>query len=310
MSLGVLCLETYYSSEPHDRSTVRGLLEVLETNSNVSVVHRHVAERDDFEWYIENYWVADPRYDVLYVASHGKGGSISDENDAKMSYQWLRNRIATKGGGRVVYLSGCETLQVSEQVLTRFTEATRAAAVAGYTKNVDWLESAAMDLIALGALAERGPGATGVWRSSPAETLQNVEREHAGFAARLGWRFHPGKDTFVTEPRRMTPDGTPEAIEALGAIATDDSVEAEGRARAINALTALAERSSLTTFTAVARDEDAPRFLRKAAIRGLGELHGKTALNSLKKLEEHFSSRSEAPLASAVRRELARRRAS
>jgi hypothetical protein len=310
MSLGVLCLETYYSSDPADRRSVRGLLEVLKENiPDLWTVHRHVANRSDFKWYMENDW-RDQRYDVLYVASHGDAGGIMDENTDKMSTQWLGNRLADSCAGRVVYLSGCGTLDVSDHVLARFTDATRATAVAGYSENVDWLESAQMDLIALGALAERGPRATGVWRSPPVETFERLHREHKGFATRLGWNYYAAKDASKGLPRRKTPDGTPEAIEALGAIAIDDSVESGARARALNALAALAERSSLATFTAVARDQDADTSLRKAAIRGLGALPGKMASNSLDKLAELFSSKeAAASLKSAVRRELDRRHA-
>jgi hypothetical protein len=310
MSLGVLCLETYYSSDPADRSTVRGLLEVLETNSDISIVHRHVADRPDFEWYMENYWGRDPRYDVLYIASHGGAGGIMDENENKMSTKWLGNRLADSCSGRVVYLSSCSTLDLSNPQLAHFVEVTRASAVAGYAKDVDWLEGAQMDLIALGALADEGPGATGVWDAPPVDTLQRLYHEHEGFAARLGWKHYSGEGASWEKPRRKTPDGTPEAIEALGAIAIDDSVESGARGRALKALAALAERSSLATFTAVARDQDADTSLRKAAIRGLGALPGKMASNSLERLEELFSSK-EAPasLKSAVRRELDKRHA-
>jgi len=110
MSLGVLCLETYYSSDPDDRRSVRGLLEVLEANvSGLWAVHRHVANKDDFEFYMMNDWVSDPRYDVLYIASHGKAGAVMDENNEYMSTRWLGNRLADSCPGRVVYLSGCGT---------------------------------------------------------------------------------------------------------------------------------------------------------------------------------------------------------
>lgn len=309
MSLGVLCLETYYSSDPDDRRSVRGLLEVLEANvSGLWAVHRHVANKDDFEFYMMNDWVSDPRYDVLYIASHGKAGAVMDENNEYMSTRWLGNRLADSCPGRVVYLSGCGTLDLSDQVLASFVEATRATAVAGYAGDVDWLESAQMDLIALGALADEGPGATGVWDSPPVETLGRIHREHEGFAARLGWKCYAGGDASWEKPRRKIPDGTPKAVKALGAIATDKSVEPKERARAINALAVLAERSSLKTFKTVADEQYADPSLRKAAIRGLGALPGKRVTNSLERLAEHFSSREESPsLQSAVRRELDRR---
>lgn len=69
MGLGILCLETYWSADREDRRSVRGLLELLEHNvPDLLAVHRHVANRSDFEWYVEHEWAVDQRYDTARTA--------------------------------------------------------------------------------------------------------------------------------------------------------------------------------------------------------------------------------------------------
>jgi hypothetical protein len=290
MGLGILCLETYWSADAADRRSVRGLLEILEHNvDDLMAVHRHVANRSDFDWYMQHDWAVDQRYDVLYVAAHGARGGLKDESEAYMSMHWIGKRLAGSCEGRVVFLAGCGTLDVSDKRLREFADGTRATAVVGYGKDVDWLESAQMDLIVLAALAKHRPGATGAWRRSPGKTLDAVHRDHVGFADRLAWGFYADDGDAWQRPRRPLADGAATAIGELSRIAIDTSVEPETRRRAVQALGALGNRGSLTTFTSIARDPRAPVRLREAAVRGLDAIPGTDAANALRRLDQRLA---------------------
>ena len=126
---------------------------MLEANVDALLaVHRHVANRADFEWYLENEW-ADQRYDVLYIAAHGDMGGIFDETGKHMSLRWLGSRLAGACKGRIVFLAGCGTLDVSDRTLHTFADTTSVSAIAGYEESVDWLQAVQMDLVVLAALA-------------------------------------------------------------------------------------------------------------------------------------------------------------
>lgn len=295
MGLGVLCLESYWSSDHRDRRSVRGLLDLLEHNMpGVLAVHRHVAGRTDFERYMEQDWACDQRYDVLYVAAHGSGGGLFDERGTHMPMSWLRGRLKNSARGRVIFLAGCGTMDVTDRQLQSFTEATGAIAFVGYGRPVEWLEAAQMDLIVLGALARHGPGATGAWTRSPTTTLEHVYEEHRGFADRLEWQFYADPESVNwKDTRRDLADGAATALEELARIALDDSVDLTTRQRATNALGALRARSALTTFTALSRHPGAPVELRLSAVRALADIPGGASVNSLRQLERRFSAQTD-----------------
>lgn len=229
-------------------------------------------------------WAVDQRYDVLYIAAHGDAGGLVDESGTYMSMRWLASRLADTCVGRVVFLAGCGTLDVSDRKLASFASTTRATAVAGYGRAVDWLESAQMDLITLAALAKHGPGATGVWVRSPSATFDEIAEEYPGFADRLEWQFKADDDVEWRKPRRSSADGVVAAIDELRRICCDASVDAATRERAVAALGALRDRSTLGTFTALARDPRVPPSVRGSAVRGLGGIPGKRSMNSLDQL--------------------------
>lgn len=52
--------------------------------------------------------------------------------------------------GWVVHFCTCKTIHVNEQRLGAFMRATDIGIIAGYTTNVDWIESSALDLLLLG----------------------------------------------------------------------------------------------------------------------------------------------------------------
>ena len=54
--------------------------------------------------------------------------------------------------GRVVHLGSCGTVDVHGRELKKFLGRTGALAVCGFREDVDWLESAAFDMLVLGRL--------------------------------------------------------------------------------------------------------------------------------------------------------------
>lgn len=192
MPRDLLCLETYWSPNPADRRTMRGLLEVLEANENDFVAHhRHVDSRRDIQRYLDEVWnSARRRYDILVIATHGDRGVILDEDDREIPLRWLGRQLKDICSDAVVYFAGCSTLDAHDSTLERFLDMTGADAVVGYRRPVNWVEAAQMDFVSLGALV-RGMDRHGKWRTPPKEILSKVKQEHEGFAKRLQWDFVP-----------------------------------------------------------------------------------------------------------------------
>lgn len=283
MAFGILCLETYWSSEVSDRSSVAGLLTLLEDNSEGLLAdHRHVADRGDFEAYLTGAWPWD-RYDLLYIAAHGDSGAIADEDGTIITLRWLAARIKNKCRGRVVYLSGCRTADISDAAANRFLAETKAAALVGYTKDVDWLRGAQMDLLLLGAFADNPPDATGSWddEAKPAAILEQLQEEHEVFAKALGWHYF-ANEREPSGPRRAVIDGLERPLDDLLAVAQDDSLLAAERVKAVKAAGQLGVWRR--GFADLARSRKEPLTLRRAAARTMIRIDSPSARSAVQTL--------------------------
>jgi hypothetical protein len=149
---GVFCIEGGWSRHLADRSSVRPLLELLENQGCVTFIHRDAGTPGEFEFYL-NKWVQRgyDRYALAYFAFHGDPGGLwigrywyTLEKLAEL----LRGRCA----GLVLYFGSCSTLDIDDDELAWFRRVTKARAVCGYNADVDWLESAAFELLLIQAV--------------------------------------------------------------------------------------------------------------------------------------------------------------
>jgi hypothetical protein len=139
-----------------DRASVLPTLELLERMGEIDFVHRDIGTRAELEYYLERWLNEGLPYYVLYLAAHGSDGDLllSNRDGGRVSLDFLGGQLADQLDGCVVYLASCSILSTEEERVRRFMKQTGARAVIGYTKDVDWTESAAMDLLVLSALAQ------------------------------------------------------------------------------------------------------------------------------------------------------------
>lgn len=174
---GIFCLEGEWSSDLRDRRSVKPILTLLEQLNIADSVHRDVATRDELEHYIGKW--QQKRYDgyrVLYLAMHGDPGTVYLGRD-ELSLDELEQILAGSCKGKVIYFGSCLTLKGNNDRLQRFARATGARAVVGYRREVDWLESAAFEVLLLDRLV------MGI-RSDA--VFNNLVRDHGRFAKSLG----------------------------------------------------------------------------------------------------------------------------
>ncbi|MCY4601401.1 MAG: hypothetical protein OXF27_15955 [Acidobacteria bacterium] len=153
---GIFCLEGHWESVK-DKTTVEPVLRLLETLSGYNASYRRydVATREEFNFYLKKWCGASfNNYPILYLGFHGDKGEIfvGEGRASALSLEDLAERLAGRCKGRVVHFGSCGTVDVHGRKLTKFLNLTGALAVCGYTKEVDWLESAAFDVLVLGGL--------------------------------------------------------------------------------------------------------------------------------------------------------------
>ena len=71
-----------------------------------------------------------------------------------MTLDDLAERLEDRCNGRVIHFSSCGTAGAHGRALRRFLARTNALAVCGYKEDVDWLESAAFDMLVIGGLQD------------------------------------------------------------------------------------------------------------------------------------------------------------
>lgn len=157
---GVFCLEGELNEDMRKKSTVRPVLEMLETLDKAQVVHRNVATEEDLAFYVGA--LQKKRYEkfqVLYLAMHGDEGAIS-MGGAGLTLGELGELLAGTCKARVIYFGTCLTMKASGKDLKEFAAVTGARAVIGYRKSVPFDTVAAFELPLMQELVTNARGGT------------------------------------------------------------------------------------------------------------------------------------------------------
>ncbi|WP_328992595.1 DUF6642 family protein [Kribbella sp. NBC_01245] len=174
---GIFCLEGEWDPNLRNRNSVEPILELLERLGIARTIHRDVATRPELEYYLRKWGqkrYAD--YSVLYLASHGLGGKL-ELGQGSVTLAELADLLEGKCAGRVVYFGCCLVLNQQNDVLQEFARKTGAKAVLGYSRQIDWLDSAAFEVLLLERLA----------RGNRTDAFFNhLHRDHGAFAEKLG----------------------------------------------------------------------------------------------------------------------------
>lgn len=175
---GIFALEGDWSEDMRAGGSMRPVFEMLSGQDAVEVVHRDVGTTAELQYYASKW--NEKRYShffLAYLAFHGNPGKLWVGDD-HISMEQLADLLGDACRGRVVHFGACSTVRVPAARLAEFKKETGAAAVSGYQRDVDWLESCAFEILLLGALAHY-PTSRGAFGY--------VGRTLPDLAKRLGW---------------------------------------------------------------------------------------------------------------------------
>lgn len=190
---GVLCLEGDWWGFK-DKTTVEPALQLLAANGELAFdyIHRDVGVVPELEHDLDK-WVQKglARYPILYLGFHGSPGHIyvgdKRQRDGKITLDWLEDRLAGKCAKRLIHFGSCGTLDVHGHRINRFLRRTEALAVCGYRADIDWLETAAFEIMLLAQLQRVA------WhRGGMAVVKRRIRENAAGLERALKFRFEIG----------------------------------------------------------------------------------------------------------------------
>jgi hypothetical protein len=182
---GIFCLEGSWALDGKDltdKSSVEQQLRMLEGAGECGpVIHRDVATREEFEYYLREWLKAKYRdkYPIAYLAFHGFEGGIGF-GDVDLSLGDLAGLMGSKATQRIIYFGSCSTMAAPEPELRGFCRSTGAKAIVGFTKTVGWRESAAFDVLLLPRLLEM---------TNMKSAFTALEREYRDLVSTLGLRM-------------------------------------------------------------------------------------------------------------------------
>ncbi|MFD2082897.1 DUF6642 family protein [Actinopolymorpha cephalotaxi] len=151
---GVFCLEGQWDENLTDTSSVRPALELLERLGYIQFIHKDVATVAELDYFLDS-WAkkAYSDFEVGYFAMHGESGRLKLSSRQIVPLHHIGQRLEGKCGGRRLYFGSCSVMSASDTLLKDFLKLTGAELICGYTKDVDWLDTAAFDVAFLGHLA-------------------------------------------------------------------------------------------------------------------------------------------------------------
>jgi hypothetical protein len=168
---GIFCLEGEWTGDMRRRYSVEPVLtlvdEHLTDHPNRRHVRRDVATKDELRFYLERWRQRKFRtHPILYLAFHGEPGRIllSDlrKRDSRVTLTWVEEMLEGRCRGRILHFGACSTLDVHRSRLNTFLKKTGALAMSGYTQDVEWLRSAAFELLVLTEMQYGAPTVGGL----------------------------------------------------------------------------------------------------------------------------------------------------
>jgi len=151
---GVFCLEGDWENDLKSRTSVGPVLELLERSSSTKVpfIRRDVGTLTEFDYYVGK-WTQRKydRYPVLYLGFHGSPGRLhvgyGGPEKGSVDLSRLESLLAGRCKRRIIHFGSCGTLDIHGNRIRSFLGRTGALAVCGYKSQVDWMLSAAFEII-------------------------------------------------------------------------------------------------------------------------------------------------------------------
>ncbi len=129
-----------------DRLTVVPILQVIGRMNDTRVVHLTCNTPAEFEFALGAIPSRSP-FGILSFAFHGCPGEVMLGDGTLVTLPDLAACMGRKFSSWVVHFGSCGTLRADSADLEKFMAETGVDLLLGYTKNVDWIDAAAMDLI-------------------------------------------------------------------------------------------------------------------------------------------------------------------
>ena len=145
----IFCLEGLWDQDLTKKSTILPILELLYLNDSIEYIYRDCATVGETEFYLLK-WTQEKyaNFPILFLAFHGQEGVIN-LGSAQYPVDRLSEVLEGKCQNAIIFFASCMTLHMNKKELRKILSRTNALAICGYRSDVDWMKSAAFELLVL-----------------------------------------------------------------------------------------------------------------------------------------------------------------
>jgi hypothetical protein len=144
----IMCLEGEWSADIRSEESVKPLLQTLQARGEIKYIYRRCGTKAEFEYYLRlKKYYRD--YHIVYLSFHGARGKLKLSPEEVITLEEIPALAHGAFRNKLVYFGSCKTVTDVDEQLQDFLKKTGASAVAGYTKDVGWVESSAFELLFL-----------------------------------------------------------------------------------------------------------------------------------------------------------------
>jgi len=185
MFKSILVLEAPWDSGSLESSSVWPMIREFASMRNIKAFHQTFFDKSSFEHWIKAYdemAIAGPK--LLYIACHGSNGQLAGLSK-NLNRTSIQSAIQAAHNIRFVHFGSC--LFGSEKNLQNLLDAApHLRWVAGYDKEVDWVDSTLFDILLWGRIESRDKD---TYRKKTHTLANELIDQVQGLADQLGFHF-------------------------------------------------------------------------------------------------------------------------
>ncbi|MCA1589197.1 MAG: hypothetical protein LC734_02165 [Acidobacteria bacterium] len=186
----IACLESMWDRRIEDRLNVLPTLQLISKTQDAKFSHLTCNTREELRYNLN--LLCRRSYGVLYFAFHGSPGKIHLHRD-KVTLTELAAMMNHRFANWIIHFGTCSTLRKPSEVVY-FVEQTGVSLVTGFTRDVDWIESSAFELLLFKAFHTY---------KSPRVICRHLFSKYADLAEMTGFKYFPDMNVFsLKEPNQ------------------------------------------------------------------------------------------------------------
>jgi hypothetical protein len=182
---GIFCLEGHWYGDHRDKTSVYPVLDLVHRFNNMPFIHHRCGTFEEFTYSIDRWKTKSfhSKYPLLYLGFHGEKGLFKIRKET-VTLETLADLLEDKCRGVIIYFGSCATLDIHAAKIQSFLKKTGAIAAIGYKQDVDWMFSAAFEILLMEQLQSHPFDTKGV-----NQIREIITKEYRSLCRKLDFRM-------------------------------------------------------------------------------------------------------------------------